>query len=71
MLEIWNNLVDKFILCFVEDNRWLYMVRGLGVTLEVTALSQPCVPSTTSSVTSLPAWAALWSRLPTGSASFI
>ena len=39
MLEIWNNLVDKFILCFVEDNRWLYMVRGLGVTLEVTALS--------------------------------
>ena len=36
---IWNKLVDKFILCFVEDNRWLYMVRGLGVTLEVTVLS--------------------------------
>ena len=39
MIEVWNTLVDKFILCFIEDNRWLYLVRGLGVTLEVTALS--------------------------------
>ena len=39
MLEVWNKLVDKFILCFIEDNRWLYMVRGLGVTIEVTVMS--------------------------------
>lgn len=39
MMEIWNDLVDKFVLCFIEDNRWLYMVRGLGVTIEVTVMS--------------------------------
>lgn len=29
-------LKDTFILNFIEDNRWLYLVKGLGVTLTVT-----------------------------------
>lgn len=29
-------LKEKFILCFVEKDRWKFIVNGLGVTLEVT-----------------------------------
>lgn len=39
MAEMWQTFVKKFTLCFIDDNRWLYLVRGLGVTLEVTAMA--------------------------------
>ena len=32
----WNDLVDKFILDFVEKERWRYIVNGLSITLQVT-----------------------------------
>ena len=35
----WQNIVDKFVLCFIKDNRWKYIVRGLGTTLQVTVLA--------------------------------
>ncbi len=35
----WQSFVAKFILCFVKDSRWKYIVRGLGTTLEVTVLA--------------------------------
>lgn len=43
MTELFNNLSewlvnfkDKFVLNFIEDDRWKYIADGLGVTLEVT-----------------------------------
>jgi His/Glu/Gln/Arg/opine family amino acid ABC transporter permease subunit len=36
-MSVWlSDFKAKFILNFVEDNRWKYMANGLGVTLEVT-----------------------------------
>ncbi len=35
----WADLANTFYLCFIEDNRWKYITRGLGVTIEVTILS--------------------------------
>jgi len=35
----WNNLVKKFVLCFIDDNRWMYMAKGLAVTMEVTLMA--------------------------------
>lgn len=32
----WNDFVDKFILDFVEKERWRYIVNGLSITLQVT-----------------------------------
>lgn len=32
----WDDLKDEFILNFIDDNRWMHIVKGLGVTLEVT-----------------------------------
>ena len=34
-----NGLGDEFYRNFVEDNRWLYLVEGLGNTLAITALA--------------------------------
>lgn len=34
-----NDLADEFYRNFVEDNRWLYLVEGLGNTLAITALA--------------------------------
>lgn len=34
-----NDLGDEFYRNFIEDNRWLYLVEGLGNTLAITALS--------------------------------
>ena len=39
MAEWWNNLVAKFILDFVEKERWRYITSGLKITLEVTLFS--------------------------------
>lgn len=36
MAEWWDNLVSKFILNFIEDNRWKYLWTGLGNTLKMT-----------------------------------
>lgn len=33
----WISLRDKFLHNFVDDNRWLYLWRGLGITLRITA----------------------------------
>ena len=35
----WADQADTFYRCFIEDNRWKYIARGLGVTIEVTILS--------------------------------
>ena len=29
-------LQGQFVSCFIDDNRWRYLVKGLGITLEVT-----------------------------------
>jgi His/Glu/Gln/Arg/opine family amino acid ABC transporter permease subunit len=39
MGEWWQDFVDTFTRCFITDDRWKYIVRGLGVTLEVTVLA--------------------------------
>jgi His/Glu/Gln/Arg/opine family amino acid ABC transporter permease subunit len=31
-----ENIRDEFILNFIDDNRWRYLVNGLGVTLQIT-----------------------------------
>ena len=36
LAEWWNELVDKFELNFIDDNRWKYIVDGLGITMQVT-----------------------------------
>lgn len=35
-VDTWASLKADFILNFVKDDRWEYLLRGLGVTLEVT-----------------------------------
>lgn len=37
MTEWWNDLVAKFVLDFVEKERWRYITNGVLVTLQVTA----------------------------------
>lgn len=39
MTEWWNDLVAKFVLDFVEKERWRYIINGIVVTLQVTAAS--------------------------------
>ena len=34
--EWFQNLKDDFLLNFVEEGRYMYIVKGLGITLEVT-----------------------------------
>ncbi len=34
-----NSFIDKFTLDFITDDRWKFITKGLGVTLEVTALA--------------------------------
>lgn len=36
MQQWFNEIKEKFILNFIDDNRWQYLLEGLGVTLEVT-----------------------------------
>lgn len=33
---MWENLKSRFVLNFIDDNRWKYIADGLGVTLQVT-----------------------------------
>lgn len=33
---MWENLKNRFIQNFIDDNRWMYIAEGLGVTLKVT-----------------------------------
>lgn len=35
----WNSFVDDFDKNFIKENRWLYLVKGLGNTLAITGLS--------------------------------
>lgn len=37
MAEWWNDLVAKFVLDFVEKERWRYITGGIVITLQVTA----------------------------------
>lgn len=39
MSEWFSGIAEKFINNFITDNRWMYLVKGLGVTLEVTVIS--------------------------------
>lgn len=39
MSEWWQNLVDQFTMAFITDDRWKYIVRGLGNTLLLTFLA--------------------------------
>lgn len=39
MTAWWAKMVATFQLCFIEDDRWKYIVQGLGITLEVTILA--------------------------------
>ena len=32
---MFQSLIDDFQLCFVKADRWRYLLKGLGVTLEV------------------------------------
>lgn len=36
MITMWESFKSRLILNFVSDNRWKYIVEGLGVTLKVT-----------------------------------
>lgn len=36
MTEWLNDLKAQFILNFIDDNRWQYLLNGLGITLEIT-----------------------------------
>lgn len=38
-MEMLLELKESFILNFIKDNRWKYLVKGLGVTLTVTVLA--------------------------------
>lgn len=33
---MFDEIRDQFVLNFIDDNRWRYLVRGLGVTLQIT-----------------------------------
>lgn len=35
-MEWWNTLKDKFILSFIDGDRWKWMLEGLSVTLQIT-----------------------------------
>ncbi len=36
---VWEDLKSDFLLNFIEDNRWMYIVDGLTATLQITALA--------------------------------
>ncbi len=36
MSEWWNSIVTKFVNNFITDDRWKYLLDGLGITLKVT-----------------------------------
>lgn len=35
----WSSVVEKFTLCFIDDNRYMLFVKGLGVTIETSLLA--------------------------------
>lgn len=35
----WNNFKNEFYRNFIQESRWVYLVKGLGTTLAITALS--------------------------------
>ena len=37
MSEWWSKVVADFQLNFIESDRWVSLLKGLGVTLEITA----------------------------------
>ncbi len=39
VIDLWDSLVEKFILDFVEKERWRYITDGLLMTLKVTAVA--------------------------------
>ena len=39
MAEFFSNLKDDFIQSFIEGDRWLLYLKGVGITLEVAAMA--------------------------------
>lgn len=39
LIDVWADISDQFVTAFITDNRWKYLVKGLGNTLLLTALS--------------------------------
>lgn len=39
MTEWFNDIKSQFILNFIDDNRWQYLLSGLGITLEITVFA--------------------------------
>ncbi len=37
--EVFMDLVDTFVRCFIEDDRWTWLLEGLGVSLLITFLA--------------------------------
>ena len=35
----WDSVVDTFTRCFIEEDRWMLMLRGFGVTIEISLLA--------------------------------
>ncbi len=35
----WDSVADTFYRCFIEDDRYMLMIRGLGVTIEISLLA--------------------------------
>ena len=33
---MWQDFVSKFTLNFIKEDRWKFILRGLGVTIEIT-----------------------------------
>ncbi|MGI5971801.1 MAG: amino acid ABC transporter permease [Oscillospiraceae bacterium] len=39
MAEYWESFTQKFHIAFIKDDRWLYLLKGLGNTLKLTFLA--------------------------------
>ncbi len=39
LMRVWNSFADEFRRNFIDDDRWTYLVNGLGNTLGITALA--------------------------------
>ncbi|MBE7047126.1 MAG: amino acid ABC transporter permease [Ruminococcaceae bacterium] len=35
----WAGIVDKFVFCFIEDDRYMLLVKGIGVSIKVSLLA--------------------------------
>ncbi len=38
-MELWENVKSQFILNFIDDSRWRYLWKGLGITLRITVVA--------------------------------